>query len=512
MKTYYRPIWTSGRYDVDTHSAIFYNLLSGMSFFFEDKSADVIGAILSSGRNGVINVTEIKNTTELDLPTIESFFCLLLDVGLLANTYPDMKIIKDERNKWSKIRSQSHQRLLMPFEPLQSVDAERDYLKRAKPQIFSLLIELTYRCSANCIHCYNPGASRNDNEINTRTISGELSLDDYKRIIDEFYELGMVRVCLSGGDPFSKSIVWDIMEYLYSKDIVFDVYTNGIRLKGKEDSLSELFPCTVGVSIYSDKPAVHDTITRVPHSLERSLNVIKELARLSIPIAIKCCVMHNNLKSYRGVAKIADMYSAALQLECNIFDSVDGDKCVSQYLRLNHDEMQVVLRDPDIPQYVGPELRNYGAKILPQDRNACAAGGAGFCLTPDGTLTLCVSFPLAIGNLKKEKLAELILNTQLSWWKSRQLSDYEECGKYDYCQFCCLCPGLNFSSSGSPLKASDSNCFLAKVRYELAESLKMGIDPLNGNSIDDAIALLPEVDTTFIKRIQSKNYYKSNIT
>lgn len=32
---YFRPVWTSGRYDKKSHSAIIYNLASGKSYFLK---------------------------------------------------------------------------------------------------------------------------------------------------------------------------------------------------------------------------------------------------------------------------------------------------------------------------------------------------------------------------------------------------------------------------------------------------------------------------------------------
>ena len=183
--------------------------------------------------------------TGIDISSIISFFSQLVDLGLLLDTAPTESIITTERHLLSNQRKSSQQRQLLPSDPMQAVDAERDYLTRVGCKVFSLLIELTYECSAKCIHCYNPGASRNSKEQNARHITGELDLSDYKRIIDEFYEMGLVRVCLSGGDPFSKPIVWELMEYLYSKDIPFDIYTNGLRVIGKEERLANLFPCSV---------------------------------------------------------------------------------------------------------------------------------------------------------------------------------------------------------------------------------------------------------------------------
>ena len=52
---YFRPIWTCGRYNENAQAAILYNLIAGMSYFFECYSAMVIGEILSAPRNGEMN-------------------------------------------------------------------------------------------------------------------------------------------------------------------------------------------------------------------------------------------------------------------------------------------------------------------------------------------------------------------------------------------------------------------------------------------------------------------------
>lgn len=89
------------------------------------------------------------------------------------------------------------------------------------------------------------------------------------------------------------------------------------------------------------------------------------------------------------------------------------------------------------------------------------------------------------------------------------LSKYEECGKYEYCDFCKLCPGLNFAEHGTPLKASENNCFIAKVRNNLAKKLESGHDPLNGRSLSEAIEVLEVKDVTTLKKEIGNNYFNN---
>ncbi len=64
---YYRPIWTCGRYNDKAQVAIFYNLIAGMSFYFEDYSAKVVGEILSIERNGEVNISAIAQKLNIAL-------------------------------------------------------------------------------------------------------------------------------------------------------------------------------------------------------------------------------------------------------------------------------------------------------------------------------------------------------------------------------------------------------------------------------------------------------------
>lgn len=506
-KQYFRPAWISGRYDMKTHSAIIYNLAMAMSYFFEDTAADVISYLLATDRNKEVNISKIVNELIIDEESICNFFdrlekdCIVSFCNNLGN------LLVNAHTKYNSVKKDNSENIVR-----QTTDAECDYQKRTKSKVFSVLMELTYNCSEKCIHCYNPGASRNNEEISTRSIKQELDFAEYKDIIDQLSEQGLVRVTLSGGDPFAKSFIWDLIEYLYSKNIVFDIYTNGQGLYGKEAKLAQYFPATVGLSLYSGIPEIHDGITRVEGSWKKTVAVVAKLSSLAIPVAIKCCIMRNNFKSYRGVVEIANKYSSVLQLECNVFDSMDGDKCVSTYLRLTPEEMKIALRDKDNPLYTGLELVNNGERTFEQNKNVCGAGYSGFCLTPDGKLTLCVSFQSEIGDLRKEKVKDVLEKSELKQWRKCTFADYKECGEKEYCKYCSLCPGLNFAKNGSPFIPCDDNCYMAKVRYELVESLKNGDDPLKGMNIDEALSKLPDVDISGIKKVATQSYYKKKLS
>lgn len=508
----YRPLWTCGRYDSKSKTAIYYNLLSGKSYLFEDSSAEVISEVLSIGRGKEVSLECISKKTQLPKESLNSFAAKLVSRGLLSEEQPSKSAEMEYRNSLKRNRIESTPSGKLDELVGKSQTAEMVYATRAKCPVTTVLIELTYRCSEKCIHCYNPGASRNEEEPSQRHLWSGLSFKDYVRIIDQLYDMGTVRVCLSGGDPFSSPHAWDIINYLYEKEFAIEVYTNGQSLDGKTNKLASYYPCVVGLSLYSSVEDVHDKITRTKGSFNRTIKILKSLSELSVPLEVKCCVMRLNLKSYRGVSKIASKYGAKLQLESSIFDSMDGDKCISKTLRLTEPEMELTLRDKENPLYIGPELENYGAKYHPMDKIVCSGGKYGICVTPDGKILPCVSYHAVLGDITKSSLYDIMYNNPImDKLTSLFLEKYEECGRHPYCDYCNICPGLNFSEHGTPLKAAENNCYVAKVRYELAQKLREGQDPLNNMTIDERLYNAEKFELVSLSRIQGVSHYDEDL-
>ena len=66
-----------------------------------------------------------------------------------------------------------------------------------------------------------------------------------------------------------------------------ELFTNGLLLnEDKATKLAALWPCEVGISLYSANPIIHDQITRVPGSWEQTIGAIKRLVEKGITVKI----------------------------------------------------------------------------------------------------------------------------------------------------------------------------------------------------------------------------------
>lgn len=472
---FFRPEWTTGRFDSNNNVAIYYNLIEGISYFFEDTSAEVIGVILEAGRNGEISLSDIYSKTGLTINNLEPFIQELKNLNLIIESKPTEEGIKEYRkvvSEWKKKNPLSLNKTTEEKLPFEISNAEMDYTDKVGG-ITNVMLELTYNCSEKCIHCYNIGAAHTDEDINRRDVIKGLSLDDYKKIIDQLYDQGLFRVTLTGGDPFSNPDVWDIIDYLYYKEVAFDIFTNGQRITEKCFQLANLYPRSIGVSIYSSSPEIHDKITRIPGSWKKSIKVLEELSDLSVPLNIKCCIMQPNFDSYQGIVEIAKSLGAQTQFEISVTDSLEGDKYVSRNLRMTPYQYETVLRDDNIPLYVGPEAPNYGGQKKDMNSKGCGAGDNSLCIRPDGEVIPCCAFHLKLGNLKEKSLENVLKNPVLNKWRNFSLEKSQECGLHDYCDYCNLCFGNSYSEHGDYIKASENCCYIAQIRFKLAKKLQI---------------------------------------
>ena len=505
----YRPEWTCGRYNPDAETAIMYNLITGVSSFFESYSARVIGEILSIPKNSPASIESMAEHTGIAAESISDFMEILRKNGLVTDRVFTRDEITEIRHRQGQIYREH------PVErdfgkntgQVDMSNSEQMYAQSLNigKCIPSVMIELTYNCSERCIHCYNSGASRSECEVNRRSRK-EMTLDDYKKAIDELYDMGLYKICLSGGDPFSKPHIWEIIDYIYNKDIALDIYTNGQAIAGNADRLAWYYPRLVGLSIYSALPEVHDRITRVKGSLERTLSVAEQLSDLGVNMAFKCVVFRTNVKSYRTVKGLADRYGAIPQFEINLTDGVDGDVSVTENLGLPDDIMEIVLRDPDIAMYIGHETGLEGIMEKPLDAHPCNAGVQSFSITPEGELQPCCAFPVTFGNIKDKPLFELLQSESLRKWRSTSVGDIGECGRLEKCRFCFLCVGNGYIEHGTPLKSPTVSCHMAELRYNLARKLSEGADPLEGKTIDERLNEIEVPETREFSRKIKKSY------
>ena len=77
----------------------------------------------------------------------------------------------------------------------------------------TLLAELTHRCPLHCPYCSNP--------LEMSRAEEELSTDDWKRVLTEARQLGVLQLGLSGGEPLVRRDLEELAAHATQEGFVY---------------------------------------------------------------------------------------------------------------------------------------------------------------------------------------------------------------------------------------------------------------------------------------------------
>src|SRR5512143_1841239 len=81
---------------------------------------------------------------------------------------------------------------------------------------YRLDLALTYRCNNDCGHCYN---------VEGRNV-GEIGTEDWKRILDKAWELGIPHIIFTGGEPTLREDLPDLIAHAEGNGQITGLNTN----------------------------------------------------------------------------------------------------------------------------------------------------------------------------------------------------------------------------------------------------------------------------------------------
>ncbi len=369
----------------------------------------------------------------------------------------------------------------------QTVELDMMEWVQGKGFLWCLFWEITYRCNETCIHCFNPGAAHLPGEKPDRN-RAELTTEEAFRLIDEAVSLGVFKLVLSGGEALLRRDLLDIIAYARSRRLSVELYTNGLALDDAAlGRLATLWPHRVSISLYSTTPVLHDRVTRVPGSFERSVAALKRLHAAGIKTVVKSLQMQDTVQGYHLTRALAVELGASVQLDMGLTPGLDGNTAPLDLAITDFNELVVMAATPESPLWVGDAETRWSQQDAHQRRHdpICGAGRTIISVDPEGTLFACNSMPVPVGTFRDGGLSALWQaakdETGHPLHRIRQTvwADQAECGSHDRCGWCRRCPGQSVLETGDAAQPSSFNCEQAQARMIAAHLLQQGV------SVDD---------------------------
>lgn len=309
-----------------------------------------------------------------------------------------------------------------------------------------ILLETTTRCNLRCEHCLLcAGEPLND----------ELPAEEFIPVLEQFYDMGVKRVNLSGGEILTKK-GWDILAAFCTSRFSSNVLTNGTLIT--EEIADTMMGCQeVHISLYGKDAATHERISGLPGSFERTVKGITLLtkrgtrvgcsllmvpfnlhqleAMIQLTISLKCTAVRVGVVSPLGRARGKDLELTESQRE---------------WLDKKMEELKTKYKEIDIQWDEESEEELEESEELEKvdvEEHNCGAGYTKWTVTSNGDVYPCGIFRVPIGNVVNDDPVNICRSPAVKFLQKLRPPHQDLCGDCSYIHACGKCHAQAFVHS-----------------------------------------------------------------
>lgn len=278
-----------------------------------------------------------------------------------------------------------------------------------------IYLHLTYHCNLACEYCYQKEKlNRND----------EMSLGQWKQVIDDLKAISTPRIHLTGGEPTLYKDFDAIVDYIHAMGMEIELLTNGTTLhKIKKETLKKLYAVTI--SLDSIGNAKTHRVNSEKYNVLNNILMVNDMG------------LKTNVRSVISTDTVREVYE------------------VKEYLApygIRHIIAIYIPNTPDeicnVPTNINSTGFNRNANL--QDISRCSACFQVLSIDPAGLVFPCQSLmhdEFIIGNVKEHGWLSSIKNHNLTKYFL-----YRNVGRIDGCRDCEVksicgggCPAISYN-------------------------------------------------------------------
>jgi MoaA/NifB/PqqE/SkfB family radical SAM enzyme len=271
----------------------------------------------------------------------------------------------------------------------------------------------------------------------------ELSKEQWKRIINKISGFGLSPlVVLTGGEPFSRKDIFDIIGYIVDAGLQPVILSNGSLLNQVKISKLQKYPIRqITLSLNGVRAATHEITRGVGGCFEKTLTSLDILANTQIPVVIETILMKPNMGEIIDLVKLAKkkkIKGIAFQVLTasnvhNIYDDKKNSIPEEQWYKSDPfwiDDAEaftslveelIYMKRNGFPIINSLEQMKYFPLYFRDQRRIaklpCMAGIGNFMVDPYGQVRQCYSL-MPIGNILKQKPLDI--------WRSKTAKEVRQ--------------------------------------------------------------------------------------
>jgi len=304
-------------------------------------------------------------------------------------------------------------------------------------------LDLTYRCNLGCSHCF---FIDDFNETDYK----ELSTDEVKKLLDQLDKENVFYFQFSGGEPFCRDDIIELIRYTKNKKFLTSITTNGLFIdKSIAKEIKDSNIRTVQISLDGSTRELHEKI-RGTATFDKTIDAIKLLQNEGVNVTLAYTLNRYNFNDIENSISL-NVNLGIKSLRFQILVRFGNANKNFDILSLTKDEVRQCFENISNNCYVKNKKINTVLPCTMQFLNdnkienllssaGCGAGTTSVNINPYGVVTACAVLTddyWSVGNIRDQSLKDIWMSDLLDKWRNFDSID----GKCRHCDILDLCRG-----------------------------------------------------------------------
>ena len=162
----------------------------------------------------------------------------------------------------------------------------------------AVLLELTHRCPLQCPYC--------SNQVEMERTSNELTTDEWKRVLNELAEIGVLQVHFSGGEPTARKDIVELVRHASELDLYTNLITSAVLLnRDKLEALADAGLAHIQISFQGSEPSLADRVGGFRNGHAKKIEVARWARELELPLTVNAVMHRQNLDQLESIIAMA---------------------------------------------------------------------------------------------------------------------------------------------------------------------------------------------------------------
>src|SRR5882724_6576880 len=130
----------------------------------------------------------------------------------------------------------------------------------------AVLAELTHRCPLQCPYCSNP--------LELDRGGSELTTEEWKKVLTELAEIGVLQIHFSGGEPTARKDLVELVQHASDVGLYSNLITSAVLLtRDRLKALVDAGLCHIQISFQGSEPVVADRVAGFRNAHAKKIEV-----------------------------------------------------------------------------------------------------------------------------------------------------------------------------------------------------------------------------------------------